>query len=282
MRTRIAGDLGAYLHRFPKPGGASLAFSLASIVLGNGYLLWLISQERLGVSALILMILIEGVLLSLIETAQREFVPPDHRLAYDQKPGTLPQKVLVWTAFVVAMVGAYGLWIHINGDTPSLLAHLTTLEAWQQSGLHVAIGITLLFAVAGLVADHRHYRRAGPPLVSSVSMEAMSRRLTFVYGALGFALPLFGLVALAFWGIVSVFRRLSERWNLVGGLSLFAAFGLIFVGLTRIGGLDPVGWCFVYLLGKVMVETLFALMPLLAEKRLEQKRRGRPGSAAQA
>ncbi len=277
MRTRIAGDLGAYLHRFPKPGGASLAFSLASIVLGNGYLLWLISQERLGVSALILMILLEGVLLSLIETAQREFVPPEHRLAYDQKPGTLPQKVLVWTAFVVAMAGAYGLWIHINGDTPSLLAHLTTLEAWQQSGLHVAIGITLLFALVGLVADHRHYRRAGPPLVSSVAMEAMSRRLTFVYGAMVFVIPLVGLLGLTIWGIVRVFRHRSERWNLLGGLTVIAACFGIFAGLARLSDSGPLGWCFVYLLGKVIVESLFALMPLLAEQRLEA-RRGSVGS----
>lgn len=279
---RIAGELGAYLHRFPNPGGASLAFSVASVVLGNGYALWLVLQGRLGVAGIVLLVLVEGVLLSLIETAQREFVPPDHRMAYDQKPGTLPERVMVWTAFVFAMAGAYGLWIHINGDTATLIAHLTTLEAWQQSGLQVPIGITLLFAVAGLVADHRHYRRAGPPLVSSVSMEAMSRRMTFVYGAMVFVIPLFGLFALAFVGIMSVFRRLSERWNLVGGLCLFAAFGLIFFGVTRIGGLGPLGWCFVYLLGKVIVETLFALMPLLAEKRLEQKRQGRPGSAASA
>lgn len=277
MRPRIAGDLGAYLHRFPKPGSAALAFSLASIVLGNGYLLWQISQGHLGVSGLILVILIEGVLLSLIEAAQREFVPPEHRLAYDQKPETLPQKVLVWTAFVVAMASAYGLWIHINGDTPSLLAHLTTLDTWHQSGLHVAIGITLLFAVAGLVADHRHYRRAGPPLVSSVAMEAMARRLTFVYGAMVFVIPLVGLLGLTIWGIVRVFRHRSERWNLLGGLAVIAACFGIFAGLARLSDSGPLGWCFVYLLGKVIVESLFALMPLLAEKRLAA-RRGSVGS----
>lgn len=282
VQTRIAGDLGAYLHRFPKPGGAALAFSLASIVLGNGYLLWLVSQGHLGVSGLILLILIEGVLLSLIETAQREFVPPAHRMAYDQKPGTLPEKVLVWTAFVIAMAGAYGLWIHLNGDTHNLLAHLTTLEAWQDSGLHVAIGITLLFAVAGLFADHRHYRRAGPPLVSSVAMEAMSRRMIFIYGAMVFVIPLFGLLGLAIWGIVKILRHRSDRWNLPGGLAILAALGLIFFGLTHLSARGPLGWCFIYLLGKVIVETLFALMPLLSEKRLEQKRRGRPGSAAPA
>lgn len=282
VRTRIAGDLGAYLHRFPKPGGAALAYSVACIALGNAYLLWLVAQGRLGVSGLILLILIEGVLLSLIETAQREFVPPEHRLAYDQQPGTLSEKVLVWTAFVIAMAGAYGLWIHINGDTHSLLAHLTTLEAWQDSGLHVAIGITLLFAVAGLFADHRHYRRAGPPLVSSVSMEATARRMIFIYGAMVFVIPLFGLIGLTIWGMVRLLRPRSGRWNLVGGAAVLAACVAIFFGLARLSDTGPLGWCFVYLLGKVFVETLFALMPLLAEKRLEQKRGGRPGAVAPA
>jgi hypothetical protein len=87
-----------------------------------------------------------------------------------------------------------------------------------------------------------------------------------VLSAVGGGIPLFGLFALAVVGIMSVFRRLSDRWNLVGGLCLFAAFGLTF-------------FC---LLGKVIVESLFALMPLLAEKRLEQKRQGRPGPAAPA
>jgi hypothetical protein len=259
-----------------------LAYSVACVVLGNAYLLWLVAQGRLGVSGLILLILIEGVLLSLIETAQREFVPPAHRLAYDQQPGTLSEKVLVWTAFVIAMAGAYGLWIHINGDTHSLLALLTTLEAWQDSGLHVAIGITLLFAVAGLFADHRHYRRAGPPLVSSVAMEAMARRMIFIYGAMVFVIPLVGLLGLAIWGIVKILRHRSDRWNLPGGLAILTTLGLIFFGLTHLSATGPLSWCFVYLLGKVFVETLFALMPLLAEKRLEQKRRGRPGSVAPA
>lgn len=279
---RIAGELGAYLHRFPNPGGASLAFSVASVVLGNGYALWLVLQGRLGVAGIVLLVLVEGVLLSLIETAQREFVPPDHRMAYDQKPGTLPEKVMVWTAFVFAMAGAYGLWIHINGDTATLIAHLTTLEAWQQSGLHVAVGITLLFAVAGLVADHRHYRRAGPPLVSSVSIEAMSRRMTFIYGAMVFVIPLFGLLGLTIWGLVRLLRNRGGSWKLAGGVIVLAAGTAIFFGLMHLADAGPVGWCFVYLLGKVFVESLFALLPLLAEKRLAQRRGGsaRPAEAA--
>ena len=259
-------ELKALIDRFPVPGRGALTFTLACIVLGNGYVLWQIWQGDLSLSGLILLVLSEGILLSVLEAMQRARIPQSHRMRYEIENLSLPQKAISWIAFVFSIGGAYALWIWLLKETDVFITLVTTWQAWRDSGLDVALGITLAFAVAGMFADHRHYQRAGPPLVSTVSMEAMTRRITFGYGAIVIAIPLFGLFALATLGIRRAFRDLGEQWNFIGGVTVLAAYFGIFFLLAHTVDSGPRGWACVYLLGKIFVESLFALLPLLARR----------------
>ncbi|MBK9658163.1 MAG: hypothetical protein IPO66_23285 [Rhodanobacteraceae bacterium] len=264
-RIRSA-ELRALLRRFPKPGKISLAVNLACILLGNVYLMWLIWHGQLSLTGLVLLVLTEGVLLSILEVWQRSRVPAAHRMKYEFENITLPQALGSLIGFVVGVGGAYFMWIYLMHEVDVLVAFCTTLGAWRSSGLDLALGMTLLFAISGLFADQEHYRRSGPPLVSSVSLEAMSRRITFAYGAVVIAIPVFGLFALATWLIVkAVGKREGDHWNLVGGIAVIAAFFAIFAVVAPVASSGPHGWAGVYLLGKVIVESLFASLTLLGK-----------------
>lgn len=142
-----------------------------------------------------------------------------------------------------------------------------TLGAWRSSGLDLALGMTLVFAITGLFADQEHYRRGGPPLVSSVSLEAMSRRITFADGAVVIAIPLFGLLALTTWLIFkAVGKRNGDHWNLVGGIAVIAAFFAVFAALAPVASSGPRGRAGMYLLCRVFVESLFTVLPLLGKR----------------
>jgi hypothetical protein len=267
-RRRTGAELRALIARFPLPGPTALAINLACIVFANGYLLWRVWHGDLSLTGLILLIVAEGLLLTMLEAAQRATVPAEHRMRYEVESISLPGRIVSWTGAVIGIGGAYLLWIVLMQETELLLAFATRLAPWRSSGLDIALGITVLFALAGLLADRSHYRRRGPPLVSTVSLEAMSRRITFVYGALVFAIPLVALLALAI-GLIK--RAVGERdgttANFLGGLAVIAAFISIFFLLARSIDSGPRGWVAVYLLGKLIVESLFALLPLLARYR---------------
>lgn len=258
-------DILAYIDRFPNPGPVAVAVTLASVLLGNAWLWWLSWSGVLSLSGIVLLILVEALLLSLISSAQRASVPPKHRM---KKERVKASKMLIsWIAAVVGIGGAYVMWALILGETDTAIRLLTSPEAWMQNGLHIALGITLLFTVTGLFADHHHYLRAGPPLVSSVDMEDTARRVTLIYGAVVIAIPMIGLLALAFWGLRRLTSKLEGNLHAaVFGLGLLGAFIGSFFLLARLVDNGPHGWAAVYLLGKAIVEGLFALMPVLARK----------------
>lgn len=266
-------DILAYIDRYPDLGPAAIAVTLASVLLGNAWLWWLSWRGALTPSGIVLLIFVEAVLLSLISSAQRASVPLKHRM---KKERVKASKMLIsWIAAVVGIGGAYVMWAVVLGETDTAIRLLTSPDAWMQYGLHIALGITLLFTVIGLLADHRHYLRAGPPLVSSVDMEATARRVTLIYGALVFAIPMIGLLALAFWVLMRLTSKLEGNLHAaVFGLGLLGAFIGAFFLPARLVDDGPHGWAAVYLLGKAIVEGLFAMMPVLARKTRREKRGG--------
>jgi len=271
-RRRAGSELAAYIERFPDPGAASLAFSVACIALGNAYLFWLVWIQRLSLAGLVLLVLVEGVLLSLMEAVQRWRLPPEHRWSLEHERVGQPGSLVAWIAFVVGIGGAYLLWAMILKQTDALVAFATGLQAWRDAGIDVAAGITLAFAVIAFVADQRHYRTHGPPYVSSLATSAMTRRITFTYGALVIALPLFGSFALVLQAIKRIAGdRDDRRTNALGGLVVIGTFFGLFFGLAAAVKSGARGWAAVYLLGKVVTECLFAAMPLLARKAQQRR-----------
>ena len=266
-RKRARTELNAYIERFPDPGPASLAFSMACVALGNLYLLWLVWIGRLSLAGLVLLVLVEGVLLSLVEAAQRWRLPPEHRWSLEHERVGLPQKVISWIAFVFGIGGAYLLWAFLLKQTDALLAFATSVQPWRDAGIDLAVAITMAFAVAAWLADQRHYRQHGPPFVSSVATSAMTRRITFMYGAMLIPLPLFGGLALALQAIKRLAGdRNDKHTNLLGGLAVIGAFFGLFFALAAAVKSGARGWAAVYLLGKFVAECLFAAMPLLARR----------------
>ena len=265
--TSRRDELAAFIARFPQPGRLALAFHLACVVIGNAYLLWLVWQDRLSLTGVVLLVLVEGLLLTMLEVLQRVRLPPAHRLAADYAHYGMPQKFLSGLGLVFGIGGAYALWVVVLDETSVLASFFSSLDAWRAAGLPLALGITMCFAIVGLVADHYHYRRAGPPLVSSVAMEATARRMTFIYGAIVIALPMIALVALITWAVRRYGKRRDDPlWNFIGGIAVLAAFFSGFAILASTAGSGPHGWAAIYLLGKVLVEALFVLMPMLARR----------------
>jgi len=260
-------ELDAYIARFPRPSPAALVLSLASVVIGNGYLLWRVWQGELRMSGIVLLVLAEAVILSIVAAAQRSFVPAAHRMKSDGAHYGLPAKVISWIGFIIGIGGAYAMWAYLLKEWEAVVGYFSSWQPWRESGLHIALAVTLLFAVFGLVADHVHYRRAGPPLVSSVQLESTARRITFAYGAIVIAVPMFGTLAFALWAIPRLIgKRDTKAWNFIGGMAVIAVFFATFFGLARLVDSGVFGWALVYLWGKTLVEGLFVALPVLAKR----------------
>jgi hypothetical protein len=260
-------ELDAFIKRFPQPSRAALGFTLAGVLIGNGYLLWQIVQGVLPLSGLVLLVLAEAVLLSLLTGAHRQFVPAEQRMADSHMHYGLPDTITTWAAALIGVGGFYAVWALVLNETEVLRLYLSSVAPWKNSGLHVALGITLLFAMGGMVADQLHFRRAGPPFVSSVQLEAATRRTTLLYGVIVVAIPTIGGTLLAIRGASRLIgKRDSESAHLLGGLIVIGTFFGIAYALTSAMRQGPLGWAAVYLLGKLMVEMLFALMPVLAQR----------------
>lgn len=265
---RARSELAAFIERFPDPGPLAIALQLAGLLLGNGYLLWRIWRGELPLTGLVLLVLVEGVALSLLAAAQQARIPAGHRLRTGYEHYGLPDKVVTWTAFVFAIGGAYLLWAFLLGETGTLLGFLTSLAPWRESGLDIAIALTLGFAAANVAADRAHYQRRGAPFISSVEIEATTRRVTFAYGAMVIAVPLIAILALSVRGIAEVVGgREDKRWAVAGMAAFLAVFYGSFHALAAAADSGPRGWATVYLLGKVIIEALFALLPVLAARK---------------
>jgi hypothetical protein len=265
--ARPITELDAYVQRFPVPSRVALGFNLLATLLGNLYLLWLMWHGELSLTRTILLIFAECILLSVLEAMQRSFVPESHRMKYAVETSTVPQKLVSWIGCIVGVGGAYLFWIYKTNEVDTLIAFCTSYKVWRESGLDVALGITLGFAVTGLWADYKHYRVVGPPLMSSVSLEAMARRIVFIYGALVFAIPFVFTLGIAIFGILRIVgERKDKRWHMIGGIAIVGAFFAISAALASAIDSGSHGLTSVYLLGKVLVEVLFVLMPVLASR----------------
>jgi hypothetical protein len=260
-------EFDAFVARFPRPSRSALVISLGNVVCGNTYLLWCVSKGELRFIGIVLLVLIEGFLLSLIVLAQRAGVPPERRMERAYEHVTLPTKAISWIAFMVAMGGAYLFWAFQLEETTILLGFLTSLDPWRAFGMDVALGVTLLFALFGFLADQTHYRRVGPPLVSSVEIDANARRIVFAYGAIVIAIPLIGTLVAAIWVIKRLIgSRDTQLWNFVGGISVLAVFFITAHAVAGAAASGPLGLAAIYLWGKTLVEGLFLMLPVLAEQ----------------
>ncbi len=265
--TRERSELVAYMARFPNPGPAALALNVAVIVAGNAFLFWQVLHGVLSLVGIVLLVLVDTVLLSVLTVAQRAGVPPSHRMQQEYRHLSLGQQSVRWIVCLVAVGGLYLAWAMMLNQMESLSTFLNSWQAWLDAGLHIALGITLLFAVAGMMVDYGNYRRHGPPFVSSIESESSARRMTVLFGVFVVAIPLAGITFIGRWLLVwLVGQRKINNWHIAGGLALVAAFFGSFFALMETVASGPQGWAAVYLLGKVEVEILFALMPFLAAR----------------
>lgn len=264
-RTR---ELGAFVGRFPQPGPWALGFTFASILSGNGYLAWQIAQGDLRFTGIVLLVLVEAAVLSLLGAIGRSAIPREHRLATGYEHFGVADKAVSWIGLIVGVGGAYALLAFVLGETDTFTRLLRSASAWTDAGLHVVIVITVAMGIAGLAADRAHYRRTGPPYVSSVELESSARRVMFAYGAIVVAIPMMAAFALAAWAIPRLIGdRDTQGWNFIGGVAVIGSFFGAFFALTLAFESGPKGWAAVFLLNKVLVEGLFAVLPVLARRK---------------
>jgi len=259
-------SIDAYISRFAQPSNGAMALELAGIVCGNTYLLWCVWRGDLPTVGIVLLVVAESVLLALVAAVQLHFIPVAEQAEPEETE--LAMRIYWWMGLVVIFGGAYFLWADFLDELDELEAFLSSFAPWRESGLHVALGIGLLFALAGVVADHLHYRRTGPPFISSVQVEATARRMTFGYGIFLMAIPIFGMVMLAIWVVPRLIKnRDSDKWNFIGGLSIIAVF---YASCLAVGGLietGPVGWAGMYLWSKATIECGFVALPFVAARK---------------
>ena len=256
----------AFAARFAGVGRTAMGLHIAGVVLGNAWLFWLFSQQRLTVAALVLLLAAETAALTLLAELQRARVPPAHRTAREGAR-SLGELLGTGVAALIALGGAYGLWIWLAKDVATLRALLESTAAWHDTGLDLALGLSLAFALLAAIADHVHYRRHGPPLVSTLDLEATSRRIVLLYGAIPMALPMVAAVA----GMSQLWRWVLARWpfehgKLLAGMTTvgtwFAMFWVLVLAIEH----GPLGWALVFLLGKMAVEVVFAALPFLVRR----------------
>lgn len=267
--AREARDRHAFLARFPRPSTASSVITLVSIVLGNAYLYHQLIQGALPVTGLFLLVLVETVLLGLMAWLQLARIPPGDRPEPAHRFDHAGQAIGMWTVAIVAFGGAYVMWISMVGEIPILLGYLHGLQPWVDSGIPVALAITVGMGVAAALSDERHYRRSRGAYVSSLAIESSGRRVLMGLGVMQVALPLvalcYGLVAAARWVArqpwVQALGELRFAW--LGGAALLVLFGT-FTLLAQAVDSGRLGLAGVYLLNKVIAESLFALLPMLA------------------
>jgi hypothetical protein len=264
----------SFLARYPRPSLMAWVMVLLSILVGNTYLYWLIANGALTVTGLVLLVMVEAILLGVMAQIQLARIPTAHRPEPAQRFDHAGQAVGVWSVAIAVFGGVYWMWIFMIGELPVLQAYLRSPQIWMDSGILVALAITVTLGLAGAVGDAQHYRRHGKAFVSTLAIESSGRRVLLCFGAMMIALPLMTV----FFGILGGLHWLSKRpW--VGTLSntTFATLALaalgIFLGsfflLAHAVDTSKLGLAGVYLLNKVIAESLFALLPMLAHRRAQ-------------
>jgi len=260
--TLTRADALAYLKQFPFHGPLAFGLSLLPVLASNGYLLWLMLQERLSGPGLILIVVIETVMLTLL--ARLSAVPIPRRDWMDQpKPWSQILPVLVF--LLIWCSGAYGMTLLFIGGWTEMLGYFRHGHVWFDSGVAYALALTLGLAIFPMLSDWQRYRRIGPPFMASLGHDAMARLLTLIFGGIPFAMPFFVVVI----GGFKLIEWIVLRAKSAPGTSALAAACMLacavsgFLLVEQLIRTEAHAWAIGYMLAKLVSELMVASIPLV-------------------
>lgn len=251
----------AWLKRFPAQGWGTFALNAASLLAGNGLVLWMMLSGRVRGAHLIALTFAEAIVLAALAWIVHLCVP---RSAWTDQPKPWKERLGMFAFLMVWLGGAYSVSLLMIEGWPDFLALLRSPQPWIDSKLHWALGITTAIGIVHAVGDVGHWRAHGGQMLSSVSNDAGARWLTLILGGIPFAMPFFAASIGAFKGIEFVAKKFGahpEQSVVVGLLMLAAAYGaFMLVGSLIASGVA--GWAIGFVLARLIAETLIAAIPL--------------------
>ena len=260
--TLTRKDALAYLKRFPAQGIAGVAVNLLLVLATNAAVFWLLMDGRLRSAHLVALVALEAVLMILVVQVSIARVPDAH-LDEPRKPWRERAPVLAFAA--VWLLCAYGLTLVMIDGWRDAFELLRSADAWLDAGLHWPLALTLVTAIVHVAQDHAHYRRHGPPFISTVAHDALARWLTLLLGAIPFAMPFFAVVMGGIKGIEYLLKRakIAPGQSVLGTLAVLGVAGLGFALVSALISNGVAGWAIGYVLAKLIAEAAVACVPLV-------------------
>ena len=179
-RDKDAAELAALRKRFPKPTNAGAAFQVATILLVNGYLVYLVAIGQLSPVGIAAFNLAELIALSVIAHLALLAVPTASRLS-DSQSGSLVQKIVMMAVGLGYLGAVYSLSVGIDRvhieqlrQAPSLLA------AAQSLNIAMPLLLTSLATAFATANDLMRWRAKGGLFVPQYAMSGAPKILTLI------------------------------------------------------------------------------------------------------
>jgi len=174
-------ELAALRQRFPKPSAPAAVYQCASILLLNGYLVYLVATGQSSPVAIAAFNLCELILLSAIAHLALIPVPKQARLG-DADSSTFVQKIFIMLLGLVWLGGVY--FISVSFDTVHVdqLRHATgVISALQDMNILWPLLFSAATTLVATISDVVRWRAKGGMFVPEYAVSAAPKILTLIF-----------------------------------------------------------------------------------------------------
>lgn len=232
------------------------------MLASNALIGYLLVSHRIDPLGLVLLVAFEALLLSVVETVESRFVPPEAR------PDHLRQNLaarfaLLLVCFAALLGFSLALIAAVLGMGDEVIAILRQpLAALRGYQLIWPLGITFLGGVAGAARDLRRFREKGGQLASTPGWNAGARWLVLILCVLPHAVPLIGLIGFGNRYIVKRNERVERglappvaSWQIA---LFFVVWFATFFAVAKIYTSGIAGWTIAFCVAKFISDAYFA------------------------
>jgi hypothetical protein len=179
-RDKDAAELAALRKRFPKPTNAGAAFQGATILLVNGYLVYLVAIGQLSPVGIAAFNLAELIVLSVIAHLALLAVPKASRLS-DAQSGSLVQKIVMMALGLAYLGGVYSFSVSIDKiHIEQLRQAPSLLDAFWSLNIAIPLLLTSLATAFATFNDLARWRGKGGIFVPQYAMSGAPKILTLI------------------------------------------------------------------------------------------------------
>ncbi|HXU30451.1 MAG TPA: hypothetical protein VN851_07745 [Thermoanaerobaculia bacterium] len=264
-------DRDARIERYGQTSGRVLSTQALAVLAGNAVVAYLLAVHRIQPLHLVLFVGLEGILLSLVATAQflsvpRSAAPTD----VGRRPGNwIGAMVLGFFGLIVLNGALIGSIPHGGQELREFLSHpLGPFHLYQLLG---PLSITLAAALADTLRDSRYFARHPRRYVSTPALSAQARLTTLLLGMAPGAI----LVVAILYGGRKYFRRREKRP--AGNIAWMTFFVVLVAGLVILRSKTGLaGWAIGYIAAKVTAELFFVFLPWISAQERAQEAAAAP------